>query len=186
MSRIGKKPITVPSGVKVRHDKASRTVNVEGPKGKLAFSYRPEINVALEDGDKSVVCTIDPARTEEREVRAFWGTTRARIQLMMTGVAQGYSKALEVVGVGWNAKVQGKNLVLSLGYADPVTMPIPDGVTVTVDAGTKIALSGPDKQVVGAFASNIRSQRKPEPYNGKGVKYADEVIQRKQGKAFGS
>lgn len=186
MSRIGKKAISVPAGVKVRHDAAARTVNVEGPKGKLSFSYRPEVSVALADGDKQIHCTVDPARMEDRQVRAFWGTTRARIQGMVNGVATGYSKALEVVGVGWNAKIQGKNLLLSVGYSDPISLPIPDGVAVTVDAGTKLALSGPDKQAVGEFASIVRSQRKPEPYNGKGIKYANEVIQKKQGKAFGS
>jgi large subunit ribosomal protein L6 len=185
MSRIGKKLISVPTAVKVRHDAPARTVHVEGPKGKLAFSYRPEVTVSV-DAAKGISCTIPETAMEDGVSRALWGTTRARIQTMIDGVTTGYSKALEVVGVGWNAKIQGKKLVLSVGYCDAIELPVPDNVAVAVEAGTKIALSGPDKQSVGQFAAEIRSQRPPEPYNGKGIKYADEVIARKQGKAFGS
>jgi len=169
----------------VRHDAPSRNVHVEGPKGKLAFAYRPEVSVAV-DAAKGISCSIPESDMENGQSRALWGTTRARIQTMIDGVTNGYAKGLEVVGVGWNAKLKGKKLVLSVGYCDPIELAVPDNVAVAVDAGTKIALSGPDKQAVGQFAAEIRSQRPPEPYNGKDIKYADEVIARKQGKAFGS
>jgi len=185
MSRIGKKPITVPSGVKVNLDPKSRTINIDGPKGKLSFSYRPEVTVVWNQGENSIVCSIKESDMESKLARALWGTTRARIQTMIIGVTQGYSKKLEVVGVGWNAKPAGKNLQLNIGYSDPVVMSPPPGVQFAIE-GNAIIISGPDKAAVGEFAAEVRIKRIPEPYNGKGIKYDNEVIQRKQGKVFGA
>jgi len=185
MSRIGRKPVTVPSGVKVSVNATSRTVGLEGPKGKLSFTHRPEVKVAFHDAQKEIVCEMDPKLVASGASTAAWGTTRSVLNGMVEGVLKGYEKKLEIVGVGWGAKLQGKKLVLALGFANPIELQVPAGVTVNIN-GTIVEISGADKQAVGAFASQIRSQRKPEPYNGKGVKYVDEVIQRKQGKAFGS
>ena len=183
MSRIARKPVMIPAGVKVAVNPASRTVNFEGPKGKLSMTYRPEVGVKLEGAIVEV--TMDPAIVELGSNRAFWGTTRALIATAVEGVLKGYEKKLEIVGVGWGAKVQGKKLVLTVGFANTLDVAIPDGVKVEV-VQMMITVSGPDKQAVGEFASKCRAKRKPEPYNGKGIKYTDEVIQRKQGKAFGS
>lgn len=185
MSRIGKKPVSVPKAVKVSHDQASRTVRVEGPKGKLAFEYHPVVAVQWNEGEREFACSIPESRQEEGQARAHWGTTRSRLQGLVEGVTTGFSKKLEVNGVGWNARLQGRNLVLSVGYCNAITLAIPMGLECAVE-GNVITVSGPDKQQVGAFASRIRSTRKPEPYNGKGIKYTDETIIRKQGKAFGS
>jgi large subunit ribosomal protein L6 len=185
MSRIGKKPIPVPAGVKVAIDPAAHVIRVEGAKGKLEQRLRPEVRVAWSESEKEIVCTIDPNDAKDKQVRAYWGLTRALVAKMVQGVSAGFEKKLEVVGVGWNAKLQGMNLVLNVGYADPVVMPVPAGVKVEV-AGPIITVSGPDAQAVGQFAAAARSKRKPEPYKGKGVKYVDETITRKQGKAFGS
>ncbi len=185
MSRIGKKPVAVPSGVKVSVNPGTRTVEVQGPKGKLSFVHRPEVKVAFSAPDSAVTCIVDPASLESGNTRAYWGLTRALVQKAVDGVTQGFTQKLEIVGVGWGAKVQGKKLVLAVGYCDPVELPIPDGVTCTVTQQF-VDLAGTDAQKVGQFAARIRQQRKPEPYNGKGIKYANEVIQRKQGKAFGA
>jgi large subunit ribosomal protein L6 len=183
MSRIARKPVMIPAGVKVAVNPAARTVNFEGPKGKLSMTYRPEVGVKL---DGSIVeVTMDPAIVELGSNRAFWGTTRALIATAVEGVLKGYEKKLEIVGVGWGAKVQGKKLVLTVGFANTLDVAIPEGVKVEV-VQMMITVSGPDKQAVGEFASKCRAKRKPEPYNGKGIKYTTEVIQRKQGKAFGS
>jgi large subunit ribosomal protein L6 len=173
----------IPAGVKVAVNPASRTVNFEGPKGKLSMTYRPEVGVKLEGANVEV--TMDPAIVDLGSNRAFWGTTRALIATAVEGVLKGYEKKLEIVGVGWGAKVQGKKLVLTVGFANTLDVAIPDGVKVEV-VQMMITVSGPDKQAVGEFASKCRAKRKPEPYNGKGIKYTTEVIQRKQGKAFGS
>ncbi|MBV5277260.1 50S ribosomal protein L6, partial [bacterium] len=173
----------IPAGVKVAVNPAARTVNFEGPKGKLSMTYRPEVGVKLEGAIVEV--TMDPAIVDLGSNRAFWGTTRALIATAVEGVLKGYEKKLEIVGVGWGAKVQGKKLVLTVGFANPLDVAIPDGVKVEV-VQMMITVSGPDKQAVGEFASKCRAKRKPEPYNGKGIKYTTEVIQRKQGKAFGS
>jgi large subunit ribosomal protein L6 len=173
----------IPAGVKVAVNPASRTVNFEGPKGKLSMTYRPEVGVKLEGAIVEV--TMDPAIVDLGSNRAFWGTTRALIATAVEGVLKGYEKKLEIVGVGWGAKVQGKKLVLTVGFANTLDVAIPDGVKVEV-VQMMITVSGPDKQAVGEFASKCRAKRKPEPYNGKGIKYTTEVIQRKQGKAFGS
>jgi len=173
----------IPAGVKVAVNPAARTVNFEGPKGKLSMTYRPEVGVKLDGAIVEV--TMDPAIVDLGSNRAFWGTTRALIATAVEGVLKGYEKKLEIVGVGWGAKVQGKKLVLTVGFANTLDVAIPDGVKVEV-VQMMITVSGPDKQAVGEFASKCRAKRKPEPYNGKGIKYTTEVIQRKQGKAFGS
>jgi large subunit ribosomal protein L6 len=185
MSRIGKKPVIVPASVKVNLDPKSRTIVIEGPKGKLSFTWRPEVTVVWNQTEKAITCSIEPSQMENKAVRAFWGTTRARIQSMIGGVTQGYSKKLEVIGVGWGAKLAGKNLQLNVGFADPVTMSPPAGVQFAIE-GNAITIWGPEKEAVGEFAAEVRAQRPPEPYNGKGIKYAEEVIQRKQGKVFGA
>lgn len=183
MSRVGKQPIPVPSGVKV--SVSGGKVTVEGPKGTLTMEHRPEVSVAWNEDEKSVVCTVDEQQMGEREVRAYWGMTRSLIANMIQGVKDGYKKQLEVVGVGWGAQVQGQQLKLNVGYASPVFVNIPTGVTVTVEKQL-INVEGADKQAVGQFAAETRSMRKPEPYNGKGIKYADEVVRRKEGKQFGA
>lgn len=181
MSRIGKKPVQVPSNVKVAV--ADGTVKIEGPKGSLSINIRPEVKVRWEEDSRQVCCTIEDVGI--RQHRAYWGLTRSLIQNMVDGVEKGYEKILDIIGVGWNASVAGKDLKLQLGYANPIIMPIPEGVTINVEKQT-IRINGADKQAVGQFAAAIRAKRKPEPYNGKGVKYREEVIRRKQGKQFGA
>ena len=183
MSRIARKPVMIPSGVKVAVNAAARTVNLEGPKGKLSLKYRPEVGVKVEGSQVEV--TMDPKLVDVGGNRAFWGTTRALIATGIEGVLKGYERKLEIIGVGWGARVQGKKLVLTVGFANTLDVAIPDGVKVEVNQ-TMVTVSGPDKQAVGEFAAKCRAKRKPEPYNGKGIKYSDEVIQRKQGKAFGA
>lgn len=184
MSRIGKKPVPVPAKAKVSI--ADRTISVEGPKGNLSFTHRPEVNVEYDEAAKQVQVTVDEALVSaDRSNKAYWGTTRAIINNMMFGVTEGYEKKLEIVGVGWTGTVSGNVLNLKVGYANQIQMPIPEGVTVTTEKQL-VTISGADKQAVGHFAASVRAKRKPEPYNGKGIKYADEVIQRKAGKAFGN
>lgn len=181
MSRVGIKPIEIPSGVKVTLN--GQTVTAEGPKGTLSRTFRDEIAIGWSEDEKSVVCSINGATT--REARALWGTTRSLINNMFIGVEKGYEKGLHVEGVGWGAEVQGQRLKLQVGYADPAFVEIPQGLTVTAEKQT-IKISGADKQLVGEFAARARKVRPPEPYNGKGVRYSNEVIKRKQGKQFGS
>jgi len=183
MSRVGKKPIEVPSGVKVAV--SDRVVTVEGPKGTLTFEHRPEVAVEWVEAEKAVKVAPAESAGESRTARALWGTTRSVISNMVEGAAKGYEKKLEIVGVGWGAEVAGQNLKLVLGYANPVMVPIPEGVQVTVEKQL-VTIQGADKQAVGQFAAVVRSKRPPEPYNGKGVRYSDEVIQKKQGKQFGA
>ncbi len=183
MSRIGKKPVAVPSNVKVSLN--GRRVSVEGPKGKLEWEHRAEVSVKWEESEKSLIVSVDPSRLDERLIRALWGTTRAILRNMVEGVTKGYEKKLEVVGVGWTAALAGKDLKLNVGFANPVLVPIPVGLNVAVEKQF-VTVTGADRQAVGQFAAKVRSKRPPEPYNGKGVKYVDEVIQRKQGKQFGS
>ena len=185
MSRIGKKPIQLPSGVRVTIDPQSRAVAVEGPRGKLSMTHRPEVSVTWDEGENRIICSIGPELTKVGQNRAYWGLTRALIANMIVGVTTGYTKKLEVVGVGWGAKLQGEALQLNVGYADPVNKPVPVGIEITVERPF-ITVTGTDKQAVGQFAARVRAVRKPEPYNGKGIKYVDEVIIRKQGKIFGS
>jgi large subunit ribosomal protein L6 len=185
MSRIGKKPIQVPGGVRVTIDTQSRAVTVEGPKGKLSMTHRPEVSVTWDEGENRIICSIGPEQMKVGQNRAYWGLTRALIANMITGVTTGYTRRLEVVGVGWGAKLQGDSLQLNVGYSRPVSKPVPAGVEIKVE-GPNITVTGSDKQAVGQFAAEIRAARPPEPYNGKGIKYANEVIIRKQGKVFGS
>ncbi len=185
MSRIGKQPVTVPAGVKVAINPATRTIEMTGPKGTVKQTWRPEVDVKWSESEKTIVCSVDMTKLEEGNRKAYWGLTRANIDNMVEGVTKGYERKLEINGVGWGAKIQGKKIVLSLGYADPIELDIPSAVKVEVNQN-QVIVTGPDKQAVGEFAARIRSQRTPEPYNGKGVKYLEEVIIRKQGKAFGS
>ena len=179
MSRIGKKPVPLAGGVKVAVQ--DHLIKMEGPKGKLELRVHPIINVKMDDGKKELVVTRP---NDEKESKALHGLTRALLANMIVGVTQGYKKSLEVQGVGYKAEMKGKNLVLSVGYANQITMAIPTGVTVAVDGGTKIHVSGPDKQQVGQFAAEVRKIRKPEPYKGKGIRYEGEVVKIKPGKAF--
>jgi len=183
MSRIGKKAISVPSGVKISID--GQKVTVEGKKGTLSMDVRQGVRVAWDESEKSITVSVDEAKAEDRQTRAQWGTTRALIQNMIVGVTEGYEKKLEIVGVGWGAEVQGQKLKVNVGYANPLFVNIPQGLTVTAEKQI-VTIQGADKQAVGQMAAEVRSTRKPEPYNGKGVKYSDEVIKRKQGKQFGS
>ena len=184
MSRLGKKPIQVPAGVKVNI--SGRTISIEGPKGSLNFEHRPEVQVAHDEDGKSITVTVDEALlAEDRANRAYWGTTRSIIDNMVVGVTKGYEKKLQIVGVGWTGTVNGNKLALKVGYANTIEMPIPEGVSVTAEKQL-VTVTGADKQAVGHFAASVRAKRKPEPYNGKGIKYLDEVIARKQGKAFGN
>ncbi|MBZ0172517.1 MAG: 50S ribosomal protein L6 [Phycisphaerales bacterium] len=180
MSRIGKKPVAVPKGVKVAI--ADRTVSVEGPKGKLQWTHRPEVRVAAEGAEVNV--SVDEASAGEKRVRALWGTTRALINNMVVGVNQGYEKKLEIHGVGWTAALAGQVLKLNVGFANTIEMAIPAGVNVAVEKQF-ITINGADKQAVGQFASAARAKRPPEPYNGKGIRYASEIIRKKEGKQFG-
>lgn len=178
MSRIGKKPIEVPSGVKVAV--AGTKVSVEGPKGKLERDFRPEVCVQLENDDKTVVVGV----TEEgRVARALHGLTRALIQNMVTGVKDGYEKKLEIVGVGYLAAIQGKELQMRVGFANEIRKTVPDGLDVTCPDQNHIVVKGCDKQLVGQFAAEVRSARPPEPYKGKGVRYDGEQVKIKPGKA---
>ncbi|MGE3108228.1 MAG: 50S ribosomal protein L6 [Phycisphaerales bacterium] len=183
MSRIGKKPVSVPGNVKVAIK--DRTVSVQGPGGTLSLTHPERVGVKWAESEKQIVVSIAEGDMEVRQVRADWGSTRAHLQNMIKGVTAGYEKKLEVVGVGWVPSLAGNKLKLVVGYANPLMMEIPKGLTVTVDKQF-VTVKGADKQAVGMFASNMRSLRKPEPYNGKGIKYVEEVIKRKQGKTFGA
>lgn len=185
MSRIGKQPIAVPSGVEVTLHAGARSIDVKGPKGNLSFDWRHEIDVKHDGEAKEIVCKIADGIEPTRQASAFWGTTRSRISNMVEGVTKGYTKKLKIVGVGWNAQAQGQTIVLNIGFCHTVDLEAPDGVSFEVEGGTSITISGSDKQAVGQFAAVIRSKRKPEPYNGKGIMYHDEIIIRKAGKAFG-
>ena len=185
MSRVGKQPVAVPSGVKVTIDPQTRKVAVEGPRGKLSMVHRPEIAVTWNEAENRIICSIPKDQMRERQMRAYWGLTRALIASMIKGVSEGFTKKLEVVGVGWNAKSTGQTIQMNVGYCLPIDLPVPRGVEVTVEKAF-ISVSGADKQAVGQLAAQIRATRPPEPYNGKGVKYVDEIIIRKQGKVFGA
>ncbi len=181
MSRIGKKPVPVPASVKFAI--TGRTVSITGPKGTLTFEHHPLVKVTWAESEKAVVCSIDEGA--DRAARAQWGTTRAIIRNMIEGVTNGFAKTLEVNGVGWAPSMQGTKLKLVVGLANPIFLEIPAGLTVTVDKQL-IRINGSDRQMVGEFAARVRSKRKPEPYNGKGIKYTTETIRRKQGKQFGA
>jgi large subunit ribosomal protein L6 len=175
MSRIGRLPITVPSGVDVTIDGA--TVSVKGPKGELSHQVANPIEVSLEEGTLTVTRPND-----ERESRSLHGLTRTLIDNMIVGVTNGYEKQLEVVGTGYRVLAKGSDLEFALGYSHPVPVKAPEGIAFKVE-GNKVTVSGIDKQRVGETAANIRKLRKPDPYKGKGVRYAGEVIRRKAGKA---
>ena len=176
MSRIGKAPIAVPSGVTVTLD--GQSISVKGPKGELSRTYSELISVR-QDGEELVV----ERSGDDRDSRAQHGLVRSLIQNMVTGVTQGFQKDLEIVGVGYRAQAKGQGLELSLGFSHPVVVDAPDGISFNVPAPTRIEVHGIDKQLVGQVADNIREWRKPEPYKGKGVRYADEHVRRKAGKA---
>lgn len=175
MSRIGKKPVDLPSGVTATVE--GQTVSVKGPKGTRTFTATDDVTVAVEDGAVSV----KPRGTSKR-ARQQWGMSRTQVANLVTGVTSGFKKEMEINGVGYRAAVQGKVLKLSLGYSHDVDFSIPEGVTVTTPKPTEIVVEGIDQQVVGQVAANIREWRKPEPYKGKGIKYKDEFIFRKEGK----
>ncbi len=181
MSRIGKQPVAVPGGVKVQV--ADGMVHVEGPKGKLAFEPHPQMQVAF-DAQKNVLQVTRP--DNERLNRALHGLTRSLINNMILGVTKGYEKRLKIEGIGYQARMDKKSVVLTVGYANQVAMAPPEGITVEVPDPTTIVVRGADKQKVGQFAAEIRQVRKPEPYKGKGIRYENEVVRRKEGKSFGS
>jgi len=182
MSRIGRKPVAVPANVKVAVDNS--TIHVEGPNGKLSFKFRSEIGVRYDVSAKEVLVTRS---SDERDNRALHGLTRSLIANMVQGVTAGYTRKLEIVGVGYQAQLRGGNaLALQVGYANQVLLEPPPGVKVVVPDPTHVTISGPDKQAVGQFAAVVRKVRPPEPYKGKGIRYEGEAVRRKSGKAFGS
>lgn len=180
MSRIGKTPVQIPDKVEVsiQADARGTHVTVKGPKGTLSRTFRPEVTLT-QDGNTIVVAR----RSDNRLERSLHGLSRTLLNNMVQGVHAGFSRRLEIVGVGYRAQVQGSKLVLALGYSHPVEIDAPEGIAFAVEANTKIDVSGPDKEMVGQIAALIRSKRPPEPYKGKGVKYAGERIRRKAGKA---
>ncbi len=175
MSRVGKNPVSIPQGVTV--DVAGGVATVKGKLGTLKLPITKEVDVSVKDG-KVWVKPIN----ESTQSRVLWGTTRANLRNMVEGVSKGYSKALEISGVGYRAAVQGKNLQLQMGYSHDVLFPIPEGITIKCEKPTAVLISGFDKQKVGQVAAEIRSVRPPEPYKGKGIKYDTETILRKEGK----
>lgn len=175
MSRIGKKPVIIPSGVKV--EKKDLALTVTGPKGTLTLPLHPKINLAITEKD----VTVDVDGKDNKREKALWGLFRALIQNLMDGVTKGFEKKLEVVGVGFKVAAQPGKLVMALGFSHPVEVIIPKNLTVTADKNI-ISIFGADKQQVGQFAAEVRELKKPEPYKGKGIKYIDEVVRRKAGK----
>jgi large subunit ribosomal protein L6 len=181
MSRIGKQPVTIPGGVKVQL--AEGKVRVEGPKGKLEFSPHSAMKVQQDEKTKAIVVTRPD---NERLNRALHGLTRTLIANMVIGVTKGYEKRLKIEGIGYQARMNKKAVVLTVGYANAIEMNPPDGVTVELPDPTTIVVKGADKQKVGQFAAEVRKARKPEPYKGKGVRYENEQVRRKEGKSFTS
>ena len=179
MSRIGKQPVAVPAGVKVRL--ADGKVHVEGPKGKLELAPHRLIKVEYDDKGKTINVTRGD---DERLNRALHGLTRSLIANMVEGVSKGYEKKLKIEGIGYQARMDKTSIVLTVGYANAIKLTPPDGVTVALTDPTSIVVRGADKQKVGQFAAEIRASRKPEPYKGKGVRYENEVVRRKEGKSF--
>jgi large subunit ribosomal protein L6 len=175
MSRIGKRAVPIPSGVTATVE--GQTVKVKGPKGALQLVLPDDVTAKMDNG----VVKVDP-RTETDRARAMWGTSRTLVANLMTGVTKGFESKLEISGVGYRAAVQGKNLQIALGYSHDVIYPIPEGISIATPKPTEVVVTGIDKQKVGQVAAEIREFRKPEPYKGKGVKYAGEFIFRKEGK----
>ena len=175
MSRIGKKPVAIPSGVTAKVE--GQKVSVKGAKGELSFVVPDDVDVKFENNE----IKVDP-RNETKRARALWGTSRAQVNNLVVGVTKGFEKKLEITGVGYKAAVAGKNLQLSLGFSHDVNYAIPAGIAIVTPKPTEIMVSGIDKRQVGQVAAEIRAYRGPEPYKGKGVKYADEFIFRKEGK----
>ncbi|QXE19100.1 MULTISPECIES: 50S ribosomal protein L6 [Clostridium] len=176
MSRIGKLPIAIPSGVTFAVT-PDNVVTVKGPKGQLVKAMRKDMNIAVEDNS-----IVVKRNNDEKESRALHGLTRALINNMVIGVTEGYAKTLELVGVGYRAQLQGKKLVLNLGFSHPIEVEAVEGITFETPAPTKVIVKGIDKELVGDVSADIRNWRKPEPYKGKGIKYENEVIRRKEGK----
>jgi large subunit ribosomal protein L6 len=179
MSRIGKKPIPIPPGVKVQLD--GMTVRAEGPKGALSQLVPAGLTPKVADGSLVIERSGD-----DRRVRALHGLARALVANMVTGVKDGFERRLEIVGIGYRAQMQGKSIQLALGYSHPVLFPLPEGVTAEIDRQTAITLRGPDKAVLGQTAAKLRALRKPDPYKGKGIRYAGETVRRKVGKKAGA
>jgi large subunit ribosomal protein L6 len=179
MSRIGRKPIVIPEGVKVAID--GQTVRAQGPKGTLAQEVPASLSVAVQDNQ--VVVSRD---SDERMVRALHGLMRSLVANMINGVKTEFVRKLDIVGIGYRAQMQGKTIQLALGYSHPVMFPLPDGISAEIERQTAITLRGADKALLGQTAAKLRSLRKPDPYKGKGIKYSDEVIRRKVGKKAGA
>ena len=175
MSRVGKKPVSIPSGVTASVD--GQMVKVKGSKGELSFLVPNEVDVSFKDGE----VTVAP-RDQSKQARSRWGMSRAQVANLVTGVSKGFEKKLEINGVGYRAAMAGKTLKLSLGYSHDIDYAIPDGITIATPKPTEIIVTGIDRQKVGQVAAEIREYRGPEPYKGKGVKYSDEFIFRKEGK----
>ena len=175
MSRVGKNPVAVPSGVDIKIDGV--IVTAKGKLGELSFRATEDVEITSEEGQ----IWVKP-RNDSKRARAMWGTARARISNLVQGVSEGFTKNMEITGTGYRASVQGSNLNLQLGFSHDVVYPIPQGITVKCERPTAISISGADKQAVGQMAAEIRAFRPPEPYKGKGVRYADEEILRKEGK----
>ncbi len=181
MSRIGKQPVVYPNGVKVQV--ADGKVRVEGPKGKLELAYHPNMRVELDDKGRTIKVTRPD---DERLNRSLHGLTRSLIANMVEGVTKGYEKRLKIEGIGYQARMDKKTVVLTVGYANAIELTPPEGVTVALPDPTTIVVTGADKQKVGQFAAEVRAARKPEPYKGKGVRYENEQVRRKEGKSFAS
>jgi large subunit ribosomal protein L6 len=179
MSRIGKQPVKLPAGVKVGIGEG--TLTVEGPLGKLDWNFRPDVAFEMDEAAKQIVVSRN---SESRQARALHGLSRAVLQNMVVGVTKGYERKLEIVGVGYIAAIQKGVLQLRVGFANEIQKPIPAGLTVTCPDQTHVVIKGSDKQLVGQFAAEVRSVRKPEPYKGKGVRYDGEAVRRKAGKAM--
>jgi large subunit ribosomal protein L6 len=176
MSRVGKLPVEIPAGVEARID--GQAVTIKGPKGSLSFQVHPLIQLSRSDG------SVEVARRGDGPLdRSLHGTTRALLWNMVRGVTKGFERALLIVGIGYKAQVQGRKLVLNLGHSHPIDYPIPEGIVIAVDNQTTIRVSGPDKQQVGQVAAELRRLRPVEPYKGKGIRYADERVRQKEGKA---
>lgn len=175
MSRVGNAPVKLPQGVTLTQ--TDQTLTAKGSKGELSVTIPSSVKVEIGEEEARVI----PA-SKDKQARALWGTVRSNLNNIVTGVSEGFTRHLEINGVGYRAAMQGTKLQLSLGYSHPVVMDVPQGLSVTLDGNTKIAISGADKQLLGQFAAEVRAKRPPEPFKGKGVKYADEQIVRKEGK----